>query len=203
MKLSVNQSKETTTKFEKSLKVLLVLMFVPFLFSLLSLVAPTVYESVLDIELVAILIMFLAWLYAFVVGIQWMYRVHKDLNARHAGYPISPKQAMFRTLVPIYNIWGLWTILGAFHKYMQAKVGLPGLPKADMDQLKNLVFAAGIASSTLTRIIFRYGEETVPPYVYVLSAVSDLIFYALILNIVLVVKGNVSAKKAGAKALAK
>jgi hypothetical protein len=39
----------------------------------------------------------------------WVYRLHRDLG-RLGSYPLSPRQALLRLIIPIYNVWGIWVV---------------------------------------------------------------------------------------------
>ena len=45
-----------------------------------------------------------------IVFLVWVYRFHRDLRHLHPDYPISPAQAVCRAILPVYQIWGFWTI---------------------------------------------------------------------------------------------
>lgn len=71
---------------------------------------PVLYEKyntgilfIVAISLINIILML-------VFGTKWIYRTHVDLNNIFPDYPISPKQSMKMTWIPIYNAWGIWKI---------------------------------------------------------------------------------------------
>jgi hypothetical protein len=62
-----------------------------------------------SMDLIGLIIVVLTIL-SVIFGVIWIYKLHKDLKAIFPNYEISPKKAMFMTLIPIYNLWGLWAI---------------------------------------------------------------------------------------------
>jgi len=40
----------------------------------------------------------------------WIFRVHEELAVFYPGYSVSPARAVFRFLIPVYNIWGFWNV---------------------------------------------------------------------------------------------
>ena len=45
---------------------------------------------------------------------KWIFRLHKDLNEIFPDYPITPRKALYMTLIPFYNAWGIWKVFLRF-----------------------------------------------------------------------------------------
>jgi hypothetical protein len=52
----------------------------------------------------------------------WVYRLHRDLG-RLGSYPLSPRQALVRIVIPIYNVWGIWVVFRTLADALRATHG--------------------------------------------------------------------------------
>jgi hypothetical protein len=59
-----------------------------------------------------------SWIY-FGVSVIWVYRLHQDLAALYGSYPITPRQALARNFIPVYGIWGVWSVYTTISKSLQ------------------------------------------------------------------------------------
>ena len=70
----------------------------------------------------------------------WVYRLHRDLG-RLGSYPLSPRQALLRLIIPIYNVWGIWvvfrTLADALRKHPKAFDDFKDKNRTEQHQRKN------------------------------------------------------------------
>lgn len=105
----------------KSLKTATILLFVIYLYIGLAFIN-SVY-TFLDINfkhisikfndgiaIIGILIILTLISFA-LIGIKWIYDLHKDMNTLFDHYPISPISSILKTTIPIYNIFGFYRIV--------------------------------------------------------------------------------------------
>jgi hypothetical protein len=49
----------------------------------------------------------------------WLFRAHRDLAGLYPGYEITPGQALARTLIPLYNVWGIWSVVATLSRRLK------------------------------------------------------------------------------------
>jgi hypothetical protein len=103
---------------------------------------------------IAAIIILICLIVAFCI---WIFRVHKDLNRIFPDYDISPKKSMAMTLIPFYNIWGLWKLAKEiFDKFKLNTIYLEWGPFS-LDKLYVYSIAFGGLENVLNKV--ASGEE--------------------------------------------
>jgi hypothetical protein len=70
-----------------------------------------------------------------IIYLVWIAIVHKDMNELEGSYEISPRGALARILIPIYNLWGLGNTYNTLGNYFQERYTIVQLGK----RITNLV----------------------------------------------------------------
>ncbi|WP_202076596.1 hypothetical protein [Caldalkalibacillus salinus] len=80
-----------------------------------------VFEHHIYTTLAQISLIFNTTLYylTIVIYLIWIYRVHEDLIALQPSYDVTPKQALARILIPIYNLWGWANVYHTLSSFMK------------------------------------------------------------------------------------
>lgn len=153
-----NNAQEASLKSRRIGRVLIVLLWLllglTILSSLLRVVeigAPSIYHDPDDTagawEALVLLI-------TIVVFIIWMYRLHSDLRALFEDYLITPRAAMERLLVPLYNLWGLWNIFATLADHLKREGGALAQLGSSLRGWLLWLYLAGILSNVLSRAAF-------------------------------------------------
>lgn len=58
---------------------------------------------------------------ASIIYLVWIYKIHIDLNQLSIQYPISPSGAIFRIIIPLYNLWGMWNVYSTMAKHLETR----------------------------------------------------------------------------------
>lgn len=61
----------------------------------------------------------LIYLVTIIFFLIWLYRLHFDLPNLFQDYPISPSGSLARFIIPIYNLWGMWSTYATLSKYFK------------------------------------------------------------------------------------
>lgn len=109
-------------------KILSIFLWIAIIFGSITLINtylftfhPNTYESIItfhsftSLSFVGINII-LIFIYLF-----WIYKIHVDFNQLSIQYPISPSGALFRIIIPIYNIWGIWNVYSTMAKHLETR----------------------------------------------------------------------------------
>lgn len=86
------------------------------IFELMAATAPDLYQSFEILDGLIALILLLAFVGMLVAYVVWIFKIHVDLNKLFPDYPITPKRSMALTLIPLYNLWGIWKIANTIHR---------------------------------------------------------------------------------------
>lgn len=111
--------------------------------------------------------------------ILWLYFLHAVLKATLPNYPISPREALARFIIPIYNLWGLWNIFITLAN--QIKIWGKNFYKQEQTLRKCLYWLyIGIVFSSVTDSIYRVlrsdlDDRQIPFGLYFAFNVSQLI----------------------------
>ncbi|MDI9634271.1 hypothetical protein QM565_00445 [Geitlerinema splendidum] len=85
----------------------------------------------------------------------WIYRLHQDLLQCYSNYPIHPQDALYRFILPGYNIWGIWNTLISISRYFQADTGKLQKFGVLLQRLVVSLYGIAIASTLLHRFVYR------------------------------------------------
>lgn len=66
----------------------------------------------------------LLFLFNIVIFLVWMYRVHQDLGRLIPDYPISPREAVVKSAIPVYGVVGLGTVFKEMSEKFQPSLEL-------------------------------------------------------------------------------
>jgi len=73
-------------------------------------VLPSLFGPMLLVPTLRNLLDIVLFLVAALVFLIWMYQAHSDLGLIYRSYPISPGGALGRLAIPLYNLWGFWSV---------------------------------------------------------------------------------------------
>jgi hypothetical protein len=127
-----------------------------------------------------------------VVFFIWVYRVHVDLGNLYPGYSITPRRAIARILVPIYNIWGFTRLLGTFESRLRQEEGRLAELGAKLRSARNWLIVAGV----VIHLQMSVPNESLMTIVGIVTSISWLVLIWLLARLVsligraLVVKQN-------------
>ena len=104
---------------EGSCKALVVLLWIdlaltlvhfPLALHLKDSLSPIPHSTAGWVLLVSILLYVPVFITQIIVFLCWIARVHSDLIFSFPDYPITPGKAVARLLVPVYHVWGVWSV---------------------------------------------------------------------------------------------
>jgi hypothetical protein len=86
----------------------------------------------------------------------WIYRLHHDLCRCYHGYPIDAWDALWRFILPGYNIWGIWNTLRTIGRYFQAETGRLNRLGMLLSRLVPVLYSIFIGSYLLEQLLYNY-----------------------------------------------
>ena len=120
-----------------------------------------------------------------VLALVWLYRLHVDLNRIYSYYPIEPVNVLSLSLIPIYNIFGIWRIYSTFAEY---------LDKEESRALKNrlvIMYIAYVFSRGFLRVYLRNYSENFALYFLIIGSLIGLGLCIVFMQIIKMIRGVV------------
>jgi len=131
----------------------------------------------------------------------WIFRVHRDFKQISNSYPVSPRAALARILIPIYNLVGLWTLYRDMAHFLIERESKE--LRSQGWKLKSMIpyyYFPFLLSNVLNRIIIR-SDERLAILEIVSFGVDIFLNMMYIRMVVLISKGIVTANEVKALTL--
>lgn len=123
-----------------------------------------------------------------VVFLVWIHRLHQDLRQRFPDYPITPGQAVARMAIPLYNLWGIYSVYGTLATRLQAEGGPLAALGARLRSTIPWLYVFWISSGVLGRGIISLAlvDATGPGVAAVDLAIGavDVVLYLIYLRLI-------------------
>lgn len=174
------KSKEVGQKLITILWIGLALAGLSFIFSLLEVSIPSTYYTYF--ELIDVLVALFSIPLYFITAILffiWMYRLHFDLSNIFSDYPITPRGALARLIIPIYCIWGIWNTFATIADHFKNEVE-PTITHAGerLSSWLPFLYIAMFVSSIMFKIVLKadFSADGAPflPVIILASTMSDV-----------------------------
>ena len=171
------KSKEVGQKLITILWIELSLSGLFLVFSLLEVGVPSIYYVYFElIDVLLSLLGLLIYLISAILFFIWMYRLHFDLSNVFSDYPITPRGALARLIIPIYCIWGIWntfaTIADHFKNEVEPTIAHAGERLSSwLPFLYIAIFLSSIMFKILLRVDFSVDDT---PVMFLASSISDV-----------------------------
>lgn len=165
------------------------------LFTLIEILSVDLYDAIFTIDMFLISMFIFVLLISVIVYLVWIYRVHKDLRDLDHEYPITPSSAIWKNIIPIYNLYGIWkvfTVMGDYYRDQAEDL------KQNQERLNSfgkiltsyipIIYVLSVISAIVSGLGVDYNmdfdvyQET--SWLLFISAVVDVIVYFLFLNLV-------------------
>ncbi len=123
-----------------------------------------------------------------IVYLVWLYKAHKDLVELNTMYPITPKGALARVMIPIYSLWGMWNVYSTMYDHFRPIKSTEKLGS----QLKVFIpfyYFLFLITNGLNRVLLKSntGLYEVSDILYLVSYSLDLILLFVFLKMVNIV----------------
>lgn len=114
-----------------------------------------IWKNILNIPLIAFPLLCIH-LSILPLSLIWIYRLHHDLCRCYYGYPINAWDALWRFILPGYNIWGIWNTLRTIGRYFQTEIGRLNRLGILLSRLVPVLYGIFISSYLLEQLIYNY-----------------------------------------------
>jgi hypothetical protein len=166
------------------------------LLSFIKVTTPSVYPLLESLDNFQTTIGFIARLITIAIFLVWMYCLHSDLNQLLKGYPITPRGALARLVIPFYNLWGIWNTFATLGDRLKSAGGdLASWGSALRSWLIGL-YITGFASNALHHAIHRQSVsstgEIVSPALSLLAVTADLFLSIVWLQMARIIRSAVN-----------
>jgi hypothetical protein len=178
--IGVLKSKEVGQKLITILWIGLSLSGLSLLFSLLEVSVPSIYYVYFElIDGLLSLLSLLIYLISAILFFIWMYRIHFDLSNVFSDYPITPRGALARLIIPIYCIWGIWNTFATIADHFKNEVE-PTIAHAGerLSSWLPFLYVTIFLSSIMFKIVLRadFSADGAPslPVMFLALSISDV-----------------------------
>jgi hypothetical protein len=174
------KSKEVGQKLITILWIVLSLSGLFLVFSLLEVSVPSIYYVYFElIDGLLSLLSLLIYLISAILFFIWMYRLHFDLSNVFSDYPITPRGALARLIIPIYCIWGIWntfaTIADHFKNEVEPTIAHAGERLSSwLPFLYIAIFLSSIMFKIFLKVDFSADGAPSLPVMRLASSISDM-----------------------------
>jgi len=192
-------SENTGHRLDKVLRATLVTAIISVLFSLVEVFSPKTYVNLELADGLVALVYLLLLVVALVLGLIWVYKLHKDLPKVFSSYKISPGQALARFMIPFYNVWGIANVVSEMSNQFKKAGGSVQRSGTSLHTLLVALYIVWAGEYLLTRLYFipvlRGTMESVPGLLLAGAGIDAILTYVL-LKMVMTIRAVMTTKQA-------
>ncbi len=168
------------------------------LFSLLQVIAQPLYQLLAFLDGLVSIISLILGVTSVIVFLIWLHRLHADLKNLFQEYPISPRGAIARFLIPIYSLWGIANTLSTFADRFKGEGGDLTSLSEKVRSLIAPLYGLMIGSNAVGRIAFTQAaknpDDKFLPVWFLLSCILDVGLTAILLQLAKTMRTAITQK---------